>query len=380
VSSVRRSGKYVAWVMPMLLFAQLSQPWPAAAGPGSTTWHEVMTRHYGGQHNASGYSAVVVTGRDNAWAFGGTNPGGPSTPVAVHLSGGRWQQAALPAGLTGFISSASATSASNIWAASSSGGYVLHWDGTKWTVAKRWRGNREMTDITALSSKNVWVFGTGAGGLPGLGGWHFNGRSWSKVGGIGGQVFRASAVSSKDIWAIAASRDGGRIVRFNGTRWRAVRRSPALRGIRLQNILATSGRNAWVAGNLAAKHGYGRLVVAHWNGQHWTRIVLAGAGWAGRLAPDGRGGVWLTAEATSLPAHALVLHVSAAGLQSQSILTAGYGSGISGLALLRGQDALLATGGYLTSTGGNAAIWLRASVSIREVRDADHDGDSARHL
>jgi hypothetical protein len=340
-----------------------------------------MTRHYGGPHNASGYSAVVVTGRDNAWAFGGTNPGGPSTPVAVHLSGTQWQHVTLPAGLTGFISSASATSARDIWAASSSGGYVLHWDGSKWTVAKRWRGTGEMTDITALSSKNVWVFGTGTAGLAGMGSWHFNGHSWSRVRGIGGQVFRASAASSKDIWAIAASRGGGSmIIRFNGTRWRTIRRSPALRGIHLQNILATSGRNAWVAGNLAAKRGYGPLVVAHWNGQHWTRIVLGAAGWAGRLAPDGRGGVWLTAEATSLPAHAVVLHVSADGLQSQSVLTAGDGSGIGGLALLRGSDALLATGGYLTAAGGDAAIWQRAPVSIREDRDGDHQAGAARHL
>jgi hypothetical protein len=392
VSSVRRSGRYLAWVMPMLLPILLSaQFWqvpsasarpihPVAARPGGAAWQEVWNRHYGALSNASGFSAVVVTGRDDAWAFGGTNPGGPSVPVAVHLARRQWHPALLPAGLTGFISSASATSARDIWAVSSSGGYALHWNGTTWTVAKRWHNRGEMTDVTALSSDNVWVFGTGAAGLPGVGSWHLSHHIWSRVSGLGGKVYRASADSKKDIWGIVASRTGGRIVRYNGRRWRLVHRSAALRGIHMSDILTTSARDAWVAGNLAAKHGYGRLVLAHWNGRNWVRIVLAADGWAGKLAPDGHGGVWLTAEATSLPAHGLVLHVSAAGLRSRSNVLAGMGSGVSGLALLRGPNAIVATGGYLTPAGGNAAIWWRQPLADREIRDADHDSGSVRHL
>ncbi len=392
MSSMHRSGKYLAWVMPMLLpmllFAQFWQAWPAAAKPirpiaarsADAAWREVLTRHYGAQANASGFSAVVVTGRNTAWAFGGTNPGGPSVPVAMYLSGGSWHAASLPAGLTGFISSASASSDRDVWAVSSSGGYALHWNGTSWTVAKRWHNHGQLTDVTALSSDNVWVFGTGAAGLPGVGSWHFSHHTWTRVGGLGGEVYRASAASRDDIWGIAASRTGGRIVRYNGRRWRLVRRSAALRGIHMSDILATSARDAWVAGNLAAKHGYGKLVLAHWNGLYWVRIVLAADGWAGRLAPDGRGGVWLTAEATSLPARGLVLHISAGGLQSRSIVLAGDGSGVSGLALLRGTGTLLATGGYLTMTGGDAAIWRRQVLIIGEDRDAGHGAGSVKRI
>src|SRR6185437_2602873 len=53
----------------------------------SRYWRVSALRHYGGPGQASGFSAIVAPGRDSAWAFGGTNPGRASTPVALHWNG-----------------------------------------------------------------------------------------------------------------------------------------------------------------------------------------------------------------------------------------------------------------------------------------------------
>src|SRR5262245_29694437 len=137
-----------------------AHPRPSAHASRSA-FRVAVSLHYGTPANASGYSVVVATGGREAWIFGGTNPGGPSTPVAERWNGSTMTASALPAGLTGFISDASAPSATDIWAASEYGGYVVHWDGARWRLAMRWRGGI-ITGLTAVSANDVWVFGTTA--------------------------------------------------------------------------------------------------------------------------------------------------------------------------------------------------------------------------
>src|ERR1700758_2809858 len=155
----------------------VSPPRPAwSAVPAAVSPYRILaSSHFGQPGNASGYSAIVVTGRRQAWAFGGTNPGGPSRPVAEHWTGSAMTRSALPPGLRGFISGGSGPSATDIWAASEYGGYVLHWNGTRWYLARRWDGS--ITGLTAVSAGNLWIFGASADG-DGTGTWDFDGRSW----------------------------------------------------------------------------------------------------------------------------------------------------------------------------------------------------------
>lgn len=104
-------------------------------------------------------------GTHDAWAFGGTNSGGGSLPVgrpvAEHRASGKWRSSQLPSGLKGYISEVSAPSASDIWAITFLGGYILHWNGAHWSLSKHLTGAGELTGVTAFSAKNVWVFGGG---------------------------------------------------------------------------------------------------------------------------------------------------------------------------------------------------------------------------
>jgi hypothetical protein len=380
-----RSTAAVAGLVPVMALGGATGPAmarQAATGTIATPHHARSTvqasvspyrilasSHFGQPWNASGYSAIVVTGRRQAWAFGGTNPGGPSRPVAEHWTGAVMTRAALPPGLAGFISDASAPSATDIWADSEYGGYVLHWNGTRWYLAKRWYGT--ITGLTAVSADNVWIFGASADGN-GTGTWHFNGRSWRRVAGAAGRIYRASATSRRDIWAITTGTKDDAVLRYDGKRWRPVRTGHVLAGVAASDILATSRRDVWVLGNEVSK-GSIRLVLAHWNGTRWRRITARVAAFAGRLSPGMHGTVLVTATPAQASAAGLVLQVNAAGQQRVTAIRSGLGSGVSAVALLRGTRLVLASGGVLTRLGGDAVIWEGRLTRPAHHRIADDD-------
>jgi hypothetical protein len=329
-------------------------------------WRLATMQHYGSVHDASGYSAVVTTGKRTAWVFGGTNPGGTSAPVALRWNGSRWQSWPLPPHLTGFISDASAPSADDIWAVSYAGGYALHWDGHHWAVVRHWRERGALTGVTALSASDVWVFGTTAAGVHGLGTWHFNGRTWTRVNGLAGEIYRASAVSRHDIWAVAATRKGGFIEHYDGRTWRRV--SIGLGQARLDDVLAVARDDVWAVGNMAGRHGEGKLALAHFDGRHWIRILTRWHADTGRLAAATSGGVWVTADNTGTRNDALIGHLCFGCQASWVAVRWGLGSGISDVAVNPRTGMVWISGGFLTKAGGDAAVWSH--------RDRRADGDN----
>jgi hypothetical protein len=338
-------------------------------------WRTALTRHYGAAGDASGFSAVVALSRTDAWAFGGTNPGGAGAPVALQWNGSSWRPRLLPAGLSDFIGSASASSARDVWAVSYAGGYVLHWNGSRWLVAKRWRRPDILTGVTAVSPSDVWVFGTANDGVRGLGSWHFDGRTWTQADGLAGQIYRASAVSARDIWAVAATRQGGYIEHYDGRSWQRVgAASPALAGLTLDAVLAQRGGGVWAAGNRWRRRGDGAVVIVHFNGRQWTRTSTSWPADTERLAPDGSGGVWITADNAGASGGSLIGHLSLDGELTWSPLQDGLASGISdvasGLGPGAGPGPVWLTGGYLTPAGGDAAIWSRLG-GWRDEPEAD---------
>jgi hypothetical protein len=365
-----RSTAALAGLVPAVAAGAAPGPVPShqAAKVSTGSFRVAVSQHYGRPGNASGFSVIVVTGSRDGWAFGGTNPGGPSAPVAEQWNGSKMTPSRLPAGLTSFISDASARSGRDIWVASEYGRYVLHWNGHRWTVAMRW-GHGLITGLTVVSARDVWVFGPPAAGSGGTGAWHFDGRSWAPVFGPARTIYRASTVSRRDIWALSASGTTTRVLRFDGSRWRLVHTGRALKGVQPDDILAISDGEVWVVGNAVTRTGAVRLVLAHWNGMTWTRFVSRLDAWAGRLAPGWQGGVLITATPVAAVAAGLVLRASALGFQSATIIRSAQGSGVSDVALARGTRSLWASGGILTRLGGNAAIW------VGPLAPAVHDPD-----
>jgi hypothetical protein len=329
---------------------------PPTAGTSAAVMRVAAIRHYGQPANASGFSVIIATGARQAWAFGGTNPGGPSTPVAALWNGATLTPSTLPSGLTGFINDASAPAANDVWAAGEYGRYVLHWDGITWRVVRQWPSG-QITGLTAITARDVWIFGTTTDGSTIVGTWHFDGTTWRPVTGEAGSIYRASAVSQNDMWAIGARSGADVILRYDGHAWRRVRTGPALNGIQPEDILAVSNRDVWVAGNETSRTGLTRLALVHWNGSRWSALPDGLAAWAGRLAIGPSGDVLLTATPANASAGGLIVHASARGWGSTIVVAGGLASGVSDVAMAPGTSSLWATGGILTRLGGAAAIW-----------------------
>jgi hypothetical protein len=346
---------------------------PAGTGAVVTSAFRVSAReHYGQAANGSGYSVILTTGSPrHAWVLGGTNPGGPSSPVAGQWNGSKFVASRLPHGLTGFITDACAVSPDDVWAASQYGRYVLHWNGHLWSVARSWPSG-QITGLIALSADDVWVFGAPASGGQGTGTWHFDGVSWTRYTGPSGTIYRASAVTSRDIWAISDARMAQAIMWYHQGRWHTVPAGRALAGVQLHDILAVSDSDVWVLGAVSSKSGQISLALARWDGRTWLRVPVRLHAWPGRLARGPHGGVLVTAVPAGAIASGLILAVSPNGAQTTMRIQAAQGSGVSDAALIPGTRDIWASGGILTLRGSDAAIW---SGQLARTRRPPTDDD-----
>jgi hypothetical protein len=350
---------------------------PAWAAPArAPDWRIAATVHYGPGGNASGYSAVVAPAKSDAWVFGGTNPGGASSPTAEHWDGRRWQPSPLPPGLSDFIVAADASSARNVWAVGD--GYALRWNGSRWSVAKTWPQARQLTSVAAVNGNDVWVFGSSTfSGEAGLGTWHFNGRSWIRASGLANAIYRASAAARHDIWAITTGPGGGSVARYNGHAWARVRSAAsALANTQLNDVLALSRTSVWVSGISPADATSGHLVLAHWDGSRWKRFVAPwGVQQPERFASDGAGGIWIPVVSEGRDAATWILHLTRADQWTRTPIAAGQpaGVGVGDLALIPGTTSLWGSGGLLTATGGNATIWAYLAGPARWIVSAHRD-------
>jgi hypothetical protein len=317
----------------------------AAPNPG---WRVVYSHHYGSTGAFSTFWSASATGTRNAWAVGGeTSNGAPGSgrPFAVRWRAGRWRTSQLPRGLTSYLFAVSADSASDAWAVSGQGGYVLHWNGSSWSVAKRFPESgltRQITGVTAFQPSDVWVFG-GSGAFPGVGTWHLHGKRWTKVTGNGGNIAWASALSRSDMWAVGGINAGqDAIMHYSGGKWLHAT-GKALKGLQFAGIVALSKGNVWAAA--------GSFLV-HRTRAGWVRVHLPWAVEPSRLSSDGHGGIWATASSGK---KTWLVHRTASGRWSRFALPGG--SFAAGLSLIPGTRSLWATGSLAQQAGSKAAIW-----------------------
>lgn len=305
--------------------------------------------------NASEYDAVVIEA-GKVWLLGGSDVGGHGKPEAEQVRNGVPSKVPLPAGPHSWITAASGLAKNDIWAVTYLGGSVLHWDGKAWATAPRggWKTGTRFTGVTAVSPSSVWVFGTTGGHVEGAGSWHFNGTKWTRLKGIGGGIYQASAVSPDDVWAVARSNGatgaGGpndAIAHFGGTSWRRVRPAP-LAGFRFTSVLALSASDVWIAGSVAGKPELG-----HFNGHHWTAEQVPGTAAATAMCPDGSHGIWAVANSGFAPA--AVLHRSASGKWTNAVVSSNLANRVLACALVPNTARVWGAGRAAAPHGSAAA-------------------------
>src|SRR5262249_10689340 len=143
-----------------------------------------------------------------------------------------WGSIGLPVPLTypRFVTSISASSASNLWALNDSNKLGI-WNGSRWTVKvlPSWvlrvtRAGDPDGQAVALAPGNGWVFSLDAISQPTLAA-HFAHGSWHKVS-LPVMPFDASAVSSRDMWvlgitkkSLSTTRPDWAVAHWNGSTW-----------------------------------------------------------------------------------------------------------------------------------------------------------------
>jgi hypothetical protein len=345
-----------------VLFIGATTSAQAVTSPG---WRQVFSKHYAPANAYSGYGSVVAFGASNAWAFGGTNlSGGGSVPhpVAVHWNGKAWSPYGLPKAAKDVIIAASAPAPNDIWAVTHLSGQILHWNGKAWSLAETLPGLKspaspQLTGVVALSSTNVWVFGS-SGFTFGWGTWHYNGKSWSQWHGNAANITDGSAVSPTNIWAIGGpSSPQSAIVHYTGT-WKLVS-DKVLSGLQFDGIQAFSATDVWASAVTNTSGVQSWLV--HYNGHAWSKFKVP---WTvsmgfGHIVADGHGGLWLSAFAVlALGNSYYEVHRTAAGGWSRVPVSAQ----LFGLARIPGTASVWGAGASYGKTNGNAVIWAYGTI------------------
>jgi len=147
-------------------------------------------------HNSAFGTAVTVLSPTDAWAVG--QNGFADATLSAHWDGTAWSFVKTPFPQDGpvpqnFLTGVTATGPGDVWASGYEGNvnqqnfslpYVLHWNGTAWSLTETPNAGTEgslLAGVTALSPTDVWVAGqTGeSDGALLTFTEHFNGQTWS---------------------------------------------------------------------------------------------------------------------------------------------------------------------------------------------------------
>jgi hypothetical protein len=318
-------------------------------------WRIVKDVHSG---PFGGFSAVVAVGRDGGWAF----DAGPA-PTAWHRSGSAWTQVPFPGHAGETVVSAAASSASNVWAITSTGSRsrALRWNGHTWSVMRSF--SQPADDAVVLSRSDIWVFGQADYPSAGFGSWHYNGRTWSHVAS-GHGLQGGSGLSWNNVWAF----EGTDIAHWNGAAWSRTSLSsllPAkqlLNGPALAGVFAVSRHSVYAIGNGGLQDEGGPTVVLHWNGYQWSRLAQGNFGFGTQpvqqISSDGHGGLWLPMPGSDGQKSYLV-HYSAGHLTPAALPGGPYRIDVDAIAQIPGTPFVLA--------GGNTHAYARPGTSVTAV-------------
>ncbi len=311
-----------------------------AVHPVLPAWHIVRQVHNG---PFGGFTAVTAVGKNGGWAF---NQG--SAPTAWQRHGSTWTQVTFPGQPNEVVVAAGATSATNVWAFTTRGpqSRALRWNGRVWAVQRSF--SQQIGAAVVISPSDVWAFGQPYFPGAGLGAWHYNGRTWSRVAS-GHGLQGGSALGASDIWAF----DGADVAHWNGSTWSRTSVAhllPAkqqLNNPMLTGIIAVSTNSVYAIGNGDLQDEGGPMVILHWNGHQWSRVAEGNYGFGGQpleqASSDGHGGLWIPMPGVD-GQRSYLLHYSAGHLTQAALPGGASRMSVDAVALIPGTRFLLGGG------------------------------------
>jgi len=321
---------------------------PAAAGTISAaatvrpapSWHivkQVRTGPFGG------FTAITAAGKTGGWAFEGY-----TRPSAWIRHGTAWTQVRFPGQAGEEVVATAATSPADVWAFTSGGALsrALRWDGRTWTVRRTFA--MAIGGAVVLGPGDVWVFGEPYQPGAGLGTWHYNGRTWSRVAS-GHGLAGGSALTATSIWAFG----GTSVAHWNGHTWsrtsvaRLLPPRQQLNFPTVTGIYAQSRDSVYAIGSGNAQDEGGPTVLLHYNGRSWAKLT---GGYYGtgtqpvqQVCSDGHGGLWIPMPGTDgRPSY--LLHYVGGHLTQAPLPVPASQIAVESVALIPGTTSVLAAG------------------------------------
>lgn len=196
---------------------------------------------------------LTINGITEYWAAGDRG-------TILHWTGAAWQS--TPTGVANNILTIAANQASSaannkVWAMGDSG-LFLQWDGQQWIRTQ----NDGYAPITGVNLTSVWGSGVNDVWATGnYGGYvvHWDGIRWSKLAVPANPSDCCVAVwasSPQDVWLIG---DHGTVLRWNGTKWNDMKYPGS--GTQLKAIWGADSSNVFVAGEVSK--------IQRWDGTRW---------------------------------------------------------------------------------------------------------------
>ena len=235
-----------------------------------SSWSQISVPDVGTKDNM--LNGVDASASKDVWAVGYSGVTGRYSTLIEHWDGTQWRVVASPNATTSgdnALTSVDALSSTNAWAVGSSRtatsrkSLIQRWNGTSWTIVSSPNpgtlGN-SLLGVAATGPNDIWAVGwkNSGNGLRSLL-LHYAGTGWTegaavpKVGTGDNVLTDISAVSSDDVWATGYYVEGTQYktltLHYNGTTWSRVPSTNGADGTSiLMGIDAFSPTNVWAVG------------------------------------------------------------------------------------------------------------------------------------
>ncbi|MDQ3929868.1 MAG: hypothetical protein M3328_12085, partial [Chloroflexota bacterium] len=169
-----------------------------------------------------------------------------------------------------------------------------HWDGKEWRLVPTPSVGQRLNTLTSVvmrSTNDVWAVGYRIAEknqyVPVT--MHWDGNEWRMVDApapakVANYLYDVTLAGPTELWAAGYQYGGSGavmplLIRWNGTEWVQMG-APEVDSdyAVLNSISATSETDVWVAGVYRLPNRNNRSLVAHWDGNEWSRITSPGNG------------------------------------------------------------------------------------------------------
>lgn len=260
-----------------------------------SAWSIVPSPTSLGNGSLQGVTAISV---HNVWAVGYTYINNHPQTLIEHWNGKSWTVISSPnPGINNTLYAVSATSSGNVWTVGSYLGssginqtLIEHWDGKSWSVIPSPNPgifSDLLYGVDALSSTDVWVVGnynpTSSGPNKTLIE-HWNGKSWTVIStpSIGleyNYLSNVTAISAKNIWAVGTYVTNGvgltLIEHWDGKNWSIVYDPNANSQYQAFSASAQvpNTNQIWALGTTYQHYnGHENAFVNSWDGKNWSTV------------------------------------------------------------------------------------------------------------